>query len=234
MIKKFAEALSLLWNNLGLFSAITLTVLLPTHLLIIFLAYNGFDTSAIGFRTLEFLIWGIFAPIYIGALVYSLYQIKKGRTVTYGEAMFVGFRKWRNLFAARLVAGIFIAIGLIALIIPGVVLALRYSLLGALVIVEDKGSSESRARSTELTAGRRSQILGAMILFAILSYLLSSLIYLPLRYVESLNVMPVVFVLTCILYVAYSVKQIILFLFYWESIQPIASAEPADGPDGWA
>ena len=147
-------------------------------------------------------------------------------------APFYRSEKLANLFAARLVAGIFIAIGLIALIIPGVVLALRYSLLGAVVIVEGKGPSESRVRSTELTAGRRSQILGAMILFAILNYLLSSTIFLPLRYVQSLNVMPVAFVLACILYVAYSVKQIVLFLFDWESIQPIAIAEPADGADG--
>ena len=232
MVKQFSEALSLLWNNLGLFTAIVLTVWLPGNILITFVAYNYAEVSDIGFMRLAMSIEGVFGPIYIGALVYALYQIKMGRTPTYREAMSVGFRKWGSLFAARCAAGILIALGFIALIIPGIILAVRYSLLDAAVIIEGKGTSESRVRSMELTAGRRWQILGAVILFFIPFILLSFIIYLPLGFFESLNIMPVEVALDCILDIGYTVIEIVIFLFYWESIQPITSAEPAAGADG--
>ena len=232
MVKKFSEALSLLWNNLGLFAAIVLTVWLPGNILTNFIAYNYAEVGDIGFMNLTMWIEGIFGPIYIGALVYALYQINMGRTATYREAMSVGFRKWCSLFAARLVAGILMGLGFIALIIPGIILAVRYSLLDAAVIVEDKGISESRARSIELTAGRRWRIFGASILFFISFIPLSVIIYLPLGVFESLNIMPVGVALDCIVDIGYAVIQIVIFLFYWESIQPTNSAEPAAGADG--
>ena len=234
MIDKFSEALAILWRNLGLFTAIILTVWLPGNILINFVAYNYPEVSAMGFMRLTMLIIGIegaFGPIYIGALVYALYQIKMGRTVNYKEAMSVAFRKWGSLFAARFVAGLIMGLGFIALIIPGIILAVRYSLLEAAVIVEDKGTSESRARSIDLTAGRRWQIFWAAILFFIPFMIVSFIIYLPLGF-ESLNVMPVEVALDCILDVGFAVIQIVVFLFYWESIQPITSAELAAGADG--
>ncbi len=232
MVKKFSEALSLLWNNLGLFTAIVLTVWLPGNILINFVAHNYYAEVSIGSMMLPMWVGGIFGPIHIGALVYALYQIKMGRTARYREAMSVGFRKWGSLFAARLVAGFLIVLGFIALIIPGIILAVRYSLLDAAVIVEDKGTSESRVRSKELTAGRRWQIFGAATLFVIPFLLFSFIIYLPLGFFESLNIMPVEVALDCIMDVGFIVIEIVIFLFYWESIQPITSAEPAAGADG--
>ena len=224
MAKKFSEALSLLWNNLGLFTAIVLTVWLPGNILTNFVAYNYAEDSVVGLMKLTMWIEGIFGPIYIGALVYALYHIKMGRRVTYGDAIGVGFKKWGSLFAARLVAGILIGLGFLALIVPGIILAVRYSLLDAAVIVEDKGVTESRLRSIDLTAGRRWQILGAAILFFIPFILFSIIIYLPLGFSESLNIMPVAVALDCILDILFAVFQIVIFLFYWESIQSTTSA----------
>ena len=232
MIDKFAEAVALLWRNLGLFTAIILTVWLPGNILINYVAYNYPDLSPIGFMMLAMWIEGIFGPIYIGALVSALYQIKMGGTVTYKEAMSVGIRKWGSLFAARLVAGVIIGLGLIALIVPGIILAVRYSLLEAAVIVEDKDTSESRERSVALTAGRRWQIFWSAILFFVPFMMMSFIVYLPLGFVESLNIMPVEVVLDCILDVGFAVIQIVIFLFYWESVQATTSAEPIAGEDG--
>jgi len=232
MITKFSEALRLLRRHLGLFSAIILTIWLPGNILINYIAHNVEGTSDVGFMNLTMWIAAIFGPIYIGALVYSLFQIKSGRAVTYKEAMAVGLRKWGSLFAARFVAGMLIGLGFIALIIPGIILAVRYSLLDAAVILENKGTSESRARSTDLTIGRRWQIFGATILLFIPFMILSFAIYLPLGFFESLNIMPVKIVLDCILDIAYAVIQIVIFLFYWESIQNQKCAEPAAGAYG--
>jgi hypothetical protein len=232
MINKFSEAIAILWRNLGLFTAIVLTVWLPGNILVNFVAYNYVEVSDLGIMKLTMWIEGIFGPIYIGALVYALYQIKMGKTVTYKKAMSIGFKKWGSLFAARFVASLIMGLGLIAFIIPGIILAVRYSLIDAAVVIEDKGASESRVRSIDLTAGRRWQIFWAAILFFIPFMIVSFTIYMPLGFFESLNIMPVEVMLDCILDVAFAVIQIVVFLFYWESIQPITRAEPAAGADG--
>src|SRR5437867_3121026 len=136
-------------------------------------------------------IEGIFGPIYIGALVYALFQIKSGRTVGYKEAITIGFKKWGSLFAARFVAGLLMGLGLVALVIPGIILAVRYSLLDPAVIIEGRGTSESRVRSIALTVGRRWQIFWAAVLFFVPFMILGFALYLPLGFIESLDIMPV-------------------------------------------
>ena len=232
MFSKFAEAFRLLWNHLGLFTAIILTVWLPGNILINYMVYHADEASDVGVVKSGMWIEGIFGPIYIGALVYALFQIKSGRAVTYKDAMSVGIKKWGALFGARFVAGLLIGLGFIAFVIPGIILAVRYSLLDAAVIIENMGPSESKARSSDLTSGRRWQILGAAIVFFIPFMFLSVIVYLPLAFLESLNLMPVEIVLDCILDIAYSVIQIVIFLFYWESVQDEKSAEPVAGAYG--
>lgn len=232
MTSKFSEAFRLLWRHLGLFTAIILTVWLPGNIVINYIAYNVEGVSDVGLIRLAMWIEGIFGPIYIGAFVYALFQIKSGRTVAYKDAMAVGIKKWGSLFVARLVASLLIGLGFIALIIPGIILAVRYSLLDAVVVIENKDTSKSRARSTELTIGQRWQIFGAAIIFFVFFLILSFVIYLPLGFSESLNTMPVEILLDCILDIAYAVIQIVIFLFYWESIQDRKRAEPATGAYG--
>ena len=82
MMARFAEALRLLKRHFGLFAAIILTVWLPGNFLVNYLSYHVADASNLGFLKLAMWIEGIFGPLYIGALVYSLFRIKSGYTVT--------------------------------------------------------------------------------------------------------------------------------------------------------
>lgn len=218
MIEKFSEAFSILRNNLGLFSAIILTVWLPGNILLNYFLYNVEGIHELAIIKYSLYIEGIFGPLYIGALVFSLYQIKSGRTVTYKEAMTVGVEKWGALFLARFIASIFVSIGFIALIIPGIVLMVRYSLLSAAVVLENMGPPESRARSAELTIGHRWQIFLTGILYFVFFIALTFAIYLPQDLIGSLNIMPVDIVLDCFLDIAFAIIQIVIFLFYWEAI----------------
>jgi hypothetical protein len=183
MIAKFSEAFRLLWRHLGLFTAIILTVWLPGNILINYLAYNVRGSSETRLMRMSTWIDVIFGPICIGAIVYALFQIKSGRTVTYREAMTVGFKKWGSLFAARFAAGLFVGLGLLALVIPGIVLAVRYSLLDGVVILEESRIiTTARSRSADLTVGRRWQIFWAAVLFFASYIILSFAIYLPLAF----------------------------------------------------
>ena len=165
MFTKFIEAFRLLCQNFRLFAAIIFTVWVPGNLLINFMSYNLPEVSESFLMRLPMMIETVFGPLYFGALVYALYQIKSGNPVSYREAMSIGLQKWGSLFLARFVAGFLTMLGLIAFIVPGLMLAVRYSLLDAAVIVEGKGVRDSRARSTELTKGRRWAIFWSTLLF---------------------------------------------------------------------
>jgi hypothetical protein len=218
MIDKFREAIRLLSSNIGLFSLIVLTVWLPGNIIVNYFNYYVFyEEEFLGLMRFTMMIEGIFGPLYIGALIYALSRLKQDQTVKYSEAITVGFRNWGRLWWARFVAGLFISLGLIALIIPGILLAVRYALLDSVVILEGANASEGRKRSTELTTGKRWQIFGAGVSFFFGFIVFSFIIYLPIGFVEELDNIIISTALDCVLDVIYSVITIVLFLFYWES-----------------
>lgn len=165
------------------------------------------------------MIEGIFSPLYIGALIYALSRLKQDQTVKYSEAITVGFRNWGRLWWAQFVAGLFILLGLIALVIPGIHLAVRYALLDSVVVLEgaimpQKGGSEA-PRLQQAKGGRYLAQAYCFSLDFLFSH--SFIIYLPIGFIEQLDNIVISTALDCILDVIYSVITIVLFLFYWES-----------------
>lgn len=227
MRARFTEALRIFGQHIKLFAAMILTVWLPGNIVANYIAYNVEGVSDFGIFKLTMLIDAIFSPIYSGAIIFALFQIKSGRTVTYSQAMAVGLKKWGTLLVARSMAGIYIVFGLLALIIPGIILAVRYSLLDAPIIIENMWPSESRGRSTDLSNGKRWQIFWSVIFFFITFFILVFAIYAPLDFIESLNTMIVEIVLDCMLDIASGILPVVLFLFYWEAIHEEKTAAPA-------
>jgi hypothetical protein len=235
MFSKLSEAIQLLLNNFLLISMLILTVWLPGNLLVNYLLFFVSEPDSLLTAT-RVPIWieGIFGPIYIGAMIHALWQIKQGQTVRYREAIATGFKNWGPLLANRIVAGLFIALGLVAFIVPGVILALRYALLDSVVIIEGQGSSAARRRSTELTEGIRQQLFGLVLLFYIAFIFASMVIYTPIGLIEQSGgfstpvMMAMEVIADCVLDLVYAVLQIAVFLYYWDRRQ----AELAANQDG--
>jgi hypothetical protein len=224
MLGKFREAISLLSSNISLFSRIILTIWLPGNIIINYLDYYVFyGADFIGLVRANMLIEGIFGPIYIGALIYALSRLKQYQVVTYNEAITTGFRNWGRLWWAQFVAGLIITLGFIALIVPGIVLTIRYALIDSVVILEGADASESRKRSNVLTAGKGWQIFGAYVLFFLAFSIFSFMVYIPvgvmmeLGFIGQLSSISISIVIDCILDVIYAIIIIVMFLFYWES-----------------
>jgi hypothetical protein len=238
MLRKFAEAVGLWRANLLLIAPIVLTVWLPGNLLGEYLIWHvpSDDDVARSYRVGAF-IDGVFGAISAGALVYALAQVKKGRRPGYFEAISVGFRNWGRLFSARFFAGLWILLGLILLVVPGIVLVLRYAFIDAVVVLEGTGGDFARRRSTELTRGFRWQILLAGLLFYAAFVPLSFLIRVPYeQFLPALNTMAMDVAVDCALDIIYAIIQIVIFLYYWqaaehadeESSLGLASAEASD------
>jgi len=92
-------------------------------------------------------------------------------------------RKLASLLAAQIVAGLLIVLGFVALLVPGMVLALMFSLVEPVILAENTGVLKSLSRSRKLVAKRWRKtlawILVVAILVGIMQGLFGALISLP-------------------------------------------------------
>lgn len=229
MIQKIREAIGLFAANFSLFSLIVLTVWLPGSILLVYLRLYVFPETTGGdeFRIFvqEYRISNAielaFGPLYVGAMLYAASQLKKGLRPTYRESMAHGARRSFKLLGTRIGTGLIVFVGFIALIIPGVILALRFALIDAIVVLEGLQGASARNLSVQLTRGKRWNILGTMILafigLTIAIFLVSFILYLPLGFAGQDENFFVAVICECVNNLLLSLFPIVLFLFYWDA-----------------
>jgi uncharacterized membrane protein len=229
MIQKIREATSLLIENLALFSSIVLTVWLPGSIVLVYLRLFVFPEMT-GGDELRILaqesrvssaIELIFGPLYVGAILYAASQFKQGLRATYGESMAHSARRSFKLLMTRIGTGLIVLAGLIALIIPGVFLALRFALIDPIVVLEGVEGANARSLSTKLTKGKRWNIFGTMLLTFVgvftVAFLVSAVLYLPLLLAGQPENFVIAVIGECITNILLVIPVIILFLFYWDA-----------------
>jgi hypothetical protein len=230
------ETFRLLVRHFDLFTMIALTVWLPGHLVINYIDFfatskGAADTAARGFRV-AVLLEGVFGPLVIAATLAALLSIKQGQPVRYLAAMKWAFILWPRLFLARLVVSVIVLAGLIALVVPGVMLLVRLAFVDALVALDGLPLGQALRISNALTEGRRRGIFwtGGFLFAAVFSLaaVLSALAGLAEHFVVQV-------LADCLIAVTQTVFTIAMFLFYWEARQapapspaPTASPTPAD------
>jgi hypothetical protein len=229
MLQKLRDAIQLLRDNALLFSLIVLTVWLPGALLIVYLrlyvfpATLGGDEMRMAIQELRITNGIEFAlgPLYVSALLYAASRRQQGLAVTYGDAMAHGARRSFKLLISRLGAGVLVVLGLLALIVPGIILALRFALLDAVVSLEGLEGGQARKRSTLLTQGQRWTILGTLIgsfLVAAVGMVLTSFsLYFLLGLAGQEENFGVAVLYECVSNVLLTLPMLVLFLFYWDA-----------------
>ena len=90
-----------------------------------------------------------------------------GKPATLRASLGAGLRFWPLAFAVQLVSGIAVLLGLVLLVVPGVVLALRWLVPVPVLMAEGLGLGDSLRRSTELTDGSRKPLLGLVLAWAV-------------------------------------------------------------------
>jgi hypothetical protein len=166
----------------------------------------------------------IFGPLVGAATLAALARIARGDPPTYGQAMAEGLAAWPRLFFARLVQGVLVLVGLVALVVPGLVLLVRVSFTDALVVLEEMPLGAALRASNVLTAGRREAIFwtGGALLVGVFSVatILSVVAGAAEHFVAQVLV-------DCAIAVTQTVFTIALFLFYREARYPAAPEVPA-------
>jgi hypothetical protein len=140
----------------------------------VFVVLNLFTAIASEFRDAHWTIWVIWSlgSIVIwtvgsfwvqGAIVEAVNDIRQGERSTAGE----NFERVRpqlgSLIIAGLVAGFGIAIGLLLLIVPGLYLLTRWSMLVPAIQLEKLSVGEAFSRSADLVRGQGFQVFGVLL-----------------------------------------------------------------------
>ena len=118
----------------------------------------------------------VFFPVAIGSAVkLASEQIEKERADFEASVRFA-ISKLIWIWVVGIVAGIIVCLGLIALIVPGIILAIMFSLVLPVVIIESPGVLESLGRSRKLVSRRWLKTLALIIVFGIIIGIASAIV----------------------------------------------------------
>ena len=139
----------------------------------------GFDLvmlfSFLGVLLVSFVV----GTIAQGATVVAVSQLHLGRPITIAAA-FAGIKgRVFELCALAFVVGVLIGLGFLLLIVPGVLLALRWSIVVPAAVLEHKSITDAMSRSADLTKGLRGRVFVMYVLYLLLTIILSSLWQIP-------------------------------------------------------
>jgi uncharacterized membrane protein len=92
----------------------------------------------------------------------------RGRAMLIGEAVRRGLSRFWSIIGLAILATLGITVGIILLIVPGIMLAIRWSVALPACVVENLGPLAAMRRSAELTKGHRWKIFGVFILILVI------------------------------------------------------------------
>jgi len=225
--EKLLLSFRLLFEQLPLLAALMLIIKLPSNMAIELIAEKHANpANPFAAVWLVLLVELFFGPIHGAAIVAVMANRMSGRATEFGEAIRVGLDHWARLFAARFVANVLILLGALTFIIPGIVLAVRYSLIDEVVVLEGSSVADSRNRSAALVHGRGLKIFQAGLLLRLLIVGFSSLVARVMIQADWFDD-PIARAIFDSLINVFAISFVILlFLFYWEARAEEEAAAP--------
>jgi hypothetical protein len=168
------EALEVFQRYPLLFLALALAVIAPYELAVLAVTGrgpldNGAHQSLSATYLLLLLDYAMVGPLVSALHVHAVVLIGGGSRPRFAEVALRGLRVLPVVAAAVIVAGFGIFLGIIALIVPGIVLALRWSVVAQVAAIDHEGWIPSLRRSAELTRGHYMHILGLLIIAGLLT-----------------------------------------------------------------
>jgi hypothetical protein len=110
------------------------------------------------------------------AVIYGTFQDLRGSKAGLGDCISRGLAAIIPVIVASLIFSIVSGIGFLLILVPGIIIVLLWWLYVPAIVVEQKGIFESFGRSAELTKGRRWQILGLLLVLALLMFIVGLVI----------------------------------------------------------
>jgi len=192
---------SVLFRNLVSFGVLALVLnLLP--LLVEWAGGGGLGSAtglsdsgglpAWGIQILSLLVSVVVSGLVTAALSYGVFHDLRGEPAGIVRCLSNGFASILPVVAASVVFGFLIFLGMALFVIPGILIWLAYLLFVPALVVEKRGIVDSFNRRSFLTKGRRWAILGAWLVFGVVSVLGMVLLMVVAQLVSSGIVLPVI------------------------------------------
>ena len=96
-----------------------------------------------------------------------------GKITAFRDAFDVGVQTFLPLLGLAIIACVGMMLGYMFLLIPGLILSVLWSVAAPAVVVEKRGVFASLQRSRDLTRGFRWQVFGLIVIYAVLSWIIS-------------------------------------------------------------
>jgi hypothetical protein len=154
----FRDALQVYGAHILTFVAIGAVIVVPVQLIVSGIGLEQlsapYDSSP---RSAEAIIptavnFLVVAPLITAICIHALDSVAAGEGPAGGRAILVGFEAFTPLFAAVVLAGLGVALGLV-LILPGIYLAIRWFFAPQAVVIDGRRGPEALRRSGELVQG---------------------------------------------------------------------------------
>ena len=155
----FRDALAVYFRHFWLFIALSAAVVVPAELIVegigMEMLTSEYDSSpSIAEAAVPTVVQVlVVTPIITAICIYALHSIAEGERPRAGQVLVGGFEAFTPLFAAVVLAAIGIAVGLLALIVPGVFLAIRWFFVPQAVVIDGARAADALRRSGDLVQG---------------------------------------------------------------------------------
>src|SRR6266699_762589 len=120
-----------------------------------------------------FIVNIVFSTIAEGSAVkLASEQITRGQ-VSLGASIRFAVSRLLSIWSLSIIVGIIVFLGVIALIVPGILLAIMFSLALPVLLIENKGVTESMGRSRQLVSHRWAKTFGTFLVLGIIVLVVS-------------------------------------------------------------
>lgn len=236
MIALIGQAFRIFGNNFSLLAGIALVFTMPRAFIENILSYFILDPEP-GFFvdfTMGAMLEVIFGTFMAGGLIAALTGIRSGNQLSFAECIESGVRNWKRLFIARLLPVLLIDIGMLALLLPGILLAIRWLFIDCTVMLERADASGARKRSAQLINGARWAAFGLIVLIFAGMGLMYWGLSVPTDFIKETTGQKIFVLDVCtktLLGLMEIPITIAVFLFYWQRREEELKAQPATSPE---
>jgi hypothetical protein len=119
-------------------------------------------------KSLPIFIHFMYQPIYTGGLIFLISRLVSGESWSVKESLLVGLRCWLNLLVVNVISSVLIMLGLLAFILPGLVIFARLSMAEFSVVLERLSPVDALIHSNRITRQFTWQIIGSILLLSAL------------------------------------------------------------------
>lgn len=177
VLEVVASALTLYARYPLLFAALALVVIGPYELVVLAVTHAAplgqqYTRPSTAF-VLFLLDFALVGPLVSALHVNAVSRIGSGGRPQLAEVARQGLRALPVVAAAQIVAGLGIGLGLIALVVPGIILALRWAVVAQVAATEGTDWQGAMRRSSQLTSGHYLHIFGVLAIASVFDYALA-------------------------------------------------------------